>query len=212
MYFDIADPASTFRPSMFNSIVAPRPIGWISSLDPEGRTNLAPFSYFNAISATPPMVMFAANAPDDRAEKDTLANVRATGEFVCNFVSWDQREAMNQTSAPVPHGVDEFELAGLRKEASTKVKPPRVAGAPAHLECVLVQIVDFPPRAPGERQSSVVFGRVVAVHLADECIDGNGRFVTANARPVMRLGGFSYGTLDGVFDMRRPTGASPATG
>jgi flavin reductase (DIM6/NTAB) family NADH-FMN oxidoreductase RutF len=211
MYFDTTDLAS-FRHSLFNSIVAPRPIGWISSIDAAGRTNLAPFSYFNAISSTPPMVMFAANQPDDRTEKDTLANVRATGEFVANFVCWDQREAMNQTSTPVAHGVDEFALAGLAKIPSTKVKPPRVQGAPAHLECLVVRIVDFPPQAPGERTCGVVFGRVVAVHLDDAFVDENGRFVTASARPIVRLGGFSYATIADVFDMRRPTGASPAAG
>jgi flavin reductase (DIM6/NTAB) family NADH-FMN oxidoreductase RutF len=206
MYIDTSDIVH-FKNSIFNAIVAPRPIGWISTVSGSGVCNLAPFSYFNGISATPPMVMFAANAPEDRDEKDTLANVRATGEFVVNFVSWAHREAMNRTSAPVRHGVDEFEVAGLAKEPSAKVKPPRVAGAPAHLECAMLRIVDFPPQAPGERTSSVVFGRVVAVHIAEEFLDANGRFDTPGARPIARLGGFSYATLGEIFEMRRPTAA-----
>src|SRR5690606_22904809 len=136
------DPLSTsgFKRSLFNAIVAPRPIGWISTISHSGQVNLAPFSQFNLVSTAPPVVMFSCNTPDDRAEKDTLANVRETKEFVTNLVSWDLREAMNLTSTPCPHGVDEFELANLKKAPSVKVRAPRVADAPANLECELLQI------------------------------------------------------------------------
>jgi flavin reductase (DIM6/NTAB) family NADH-FMN oxidoreductase RutF len=200
------DPArsDTFKASLLNAIVAPRPIGWISTLDRRGVANLAPFSYFNAVSAAPPMVVFCSNQPADRQEKDTLANVREVPEFVANFASWALRESMNLSSAPAPRGISEFEFAGLTARPSTNVSPPAVAESPANLECTVVQIVDLEPTGPGERMSSLVIGRIVGVHLADEFVDENGRFDTAAARPVMRLGGFGYGTLGEVFDMPRP--------
>jgi flavin reductase (DIM6/NTAB) family NADH-FMN oxidoreductase RutF len=203
MFFQARDDAN-FRQSMFNSIVAPRPIGWISTMNAEGVPNLAPFAYFNGISSSPPMVMFACNAPADRPEKDTLANVRATGQFVTNFLSWDFREAMNKTSAMVPAGVDEFELAGLRKLESRMVKPPRVAGVPVAMECELERIVDIPPRYEGDRACGIVVGRVLCLHVADEFIDADGRFDTAAARPLTRLGGFMYATVGETCEIARP--------
>lgn len=193
-----------FRASIFNSIVAPRPIGWISSMDAQGRTNLAPFAYFNGISSSPPMVMFACNAPPDRKEKDTLANVRSTGEFVTNFVSWDFREAMNITSATVPAEVDEFDLAGLARVASTRVKPPRVAGVPVSMECEVERIVDIEPRHEDERACGVVVGRVLCLHVDERYIDADGRFDTMRARPLTRLGGFLYATVGECSEILRP--------
>jgi len=193
-----------FRASIFNSIVAPRPIGWISSMDAQGRTNLAPFAYFSGISSSPPMVMFACNAPPDRKEKDTLANVRSTGEFVTNFVSWDFREAMNITSATVPAEVDEFDLAGLARVASTRVKPPRVAGVPVSMECEVERIVDIEPRHEDERACGVVVGRVLCLHVDERYIDADGRFDTMRARPLTRLGGFLYATVGECSEILRP--------
>lgn len=193
--------APGFKRSIFNALVAPRPIGWISSLSAGGKANLAPFSQFNLVSTSPPVVMFACNTPEDRAEKDTVANVRATGEFVVNLVSWDLLEAMNATSAPLPHGVDEFEHAAIQKEMSVKVKPPRVAASPANLECRVIKIIQIEPEFPGETASTVVFGRVVGLHMKDEYIDAEGRFDTVKARPVTRLGGLQYGALGEVIEV-----------
>lgn len=200
------DPAGSeqFKPSILNALVAPRPIGWISTMDAQGRVNLAPFSYFNAISTTPPMVVFSANAPADRQEKDTLSNVRVVPEFVANFPCWDLRRAVNATSAPAPHGTSEFEIAALTPAPSMRVRPPRVAEAPANLECRVVQIVDLPAQGPGERHASLVIGRVVGIHIAEAYLDGEGRFYTEKARPIMRMGGFKYATLGEVFEMERP--------
>lgn len=198
------DTAKEWPNSIFNAIVAPRPIGWISTCDVAGNVNLAPFSYFNAISTTPPMVVFACNAPADRKEKDTLANVRATGEFCANLATFDLRHAMNMTSATVAAGRDEFELAGLEKAANTRIRAPRVAASPAALECVVIRIVDLMPEAPGERHCGLVIGRVVAVHVADEYITDAGRFDSALARPVARLGGYNYTALESLFEMGRP--------
>jgi len=200
------DPLKTpgFRRTIFNAIVAPRPIGWISSVGADGKPNLAPFSQFNLVSTSPPVVMFACNQPEDRQEKDTIVNVRETGEFVVNLVSWDLREQMNITSTPSPRGVDEFELAGLAKAECLQVKPPRVAASPANLECRVLQIVEIAPEFPGETPSTVVFGRVLGLHLRDDCIDAEGRFDTVKAQPTTRLGGNQYAGIGPVVEMASP--------
>ena len=194
-----------FKQSLFNAIVAPRPIGWISSLSSTGEANLAPFSHFNLVSTNPPVLIFSCNAAGDRPEKDTLANVRATGEFVTNLVTWDLRDAMNLTSMNAPHGIDEFDLAGLEKQPSVKVRPPRVAASPAQLECTLLQIVEVEPTRPGETRSSVVFGRVVGVHLRDDYLTAQGYFDVARARPLTRLGGSQYASIGELIELRRPS-------
>lgn len=209
MYIDPLD-SGQYRPSLFNSVVAPRPIGWISTVDADGTPNLAPFSYFNGISATPPMVMFACNAPDDRHEKDTIANVRATGEFVVNLATWTLREEMNRSSETVPHGVDEFMLAGIEKLASRVVRPPQVAASPVSMECKLLRICDFEPEHPGERRSSVAFGRVVSIRVADDYMDASGRFDVLKAAPIARLHGFNYLAARELFELTRPRGRAAA--
>lgn len=203
MEIDTRDPAQ-YKPSLFNSVVAPRPIGWISTMSSAGQANLAPFSFFNGISSTPPMVMFACNAPEDRHEKDTLINVRATGEFVANLATWALRDEMNMSSSTVPHGIDEFVLAGVSKRASRLVAPPQVAEAPVALECRVIRIVDFAPDGPNERRSGVVFGRVVSIRVDPEYLDGNGRFDVLKAAPIARLGGFHYLAVRDLFELVRP--------
>jgi len=203
MFFDPLT-APGFKRSIFNAIVAPRPIGWISSVAPDGRANLAPFSQFNLVSTAPPVVMFACNTPEDRDEKDTIANVKATGEFVVNLVSWGLREAMNLTSMPLPHGTDEFEHAAVQKAASVMVKPPRVAASPANLECRVIHWLRIEPDFPGETPSTVVFGRVVGLHIQDGYLDAQGRFDTVKAQPTTRLGGLQYATVGEVIEMKSP--------
>ncbi len=196
--------APGFKRSIFNAIVAPRPIGWISSIALDGRANLAPFSQFNLVSTAPPVVMFACNTPEDRDEKDTIANVKSTGEFVVNLVSWDLRDAMNLTSSPMAHGVDEFQHAGVEKAASVMVAPPRVAASPASLECRVIRLIRIEPEHPGETASTVVLGRVVGLHIKDGFLDEEGRFDTVKAQPATRLGGFQYATVGEVIEMRSP--------
>jgi len=200
------DPYTTpgFKRTIFNAIVAPRPIGWISSVGADGSVNLAPFSQFNLVSTAPPVVMFACNQPEDRDEKDTITNVRQTGEFVVNLVSWDLREAMNVTSMPTPRGVDEFELAGIAKGESLKVRPPRVAASPANLECKVLRIVEIEPEFAGETPSTVVFGRVLGLHIRDGYLDAEGRFDSVKAQPTTRLGGHQYATVGQVVEMAPP--------
>ena len=182
----------------FKAIVAPRPIGWISSLSTDGVANLAPYSYFNAVHDAPPMVMFSSTG-----WKDTVANVEATGEFVCNHVSHAMREAMNATSGPMPAGVSEFDIAGLEREASRTVDVPRVKGVAAALECRTVSITPL-ATVDGEMVGShLVVGQVTGVHLDDACIT-DGRFDAAKADAVMRMGYMDYSRLGELFAMQRP--------
>ena len=189
----------------FKAIVAPRPIGWVTTVDRDGVVNLAPFSFFNAISSDPPIVVYGANGTHeaDGGEKDSLRNVRETGEFVCNLATWELRNAMNLTSAPAPHGVDEMEAVGLARLPSRLVKPPRVAGSPAHLECKLHQLVELPADPRTGKRNVMVVGLVVGVHLDDAYVV-NGRFDVARARPIARLGYNDYAVVTETFEMTRP--------
>ena len=190
--------------TIYNAIVAPRPIGWISTQSADGKVNLAPFSHFNLVSTAPPVLIFSCNTPADRAQKDTLANVRATGEFVYNLATFDLREAVNKTSTPAEYGADEFEIAGLEKASSVNVKPPRVAASPANLECKVLRIVEIEPDEPGDTASNVVFGRVIGLHIRDEFMLANGRFDTIKARPLTRLGGIQYAPAGEIFELPIP--------
>ena len=189
----------------FKALVAPRPIGWITTVSAEGVVNLAPYSYFNAMATDPPVVVFGHNgAHAEGGAKDTLANIEATGEFVCNIATWDLREAMNRTSAPVPREVDEMALAGLEAEPARLVRPPRVKGAPAHFECVHLTTVALPCTVPGTLNRAV-FGRVVGVHI-DESVIVDGRVDVTRIRPIARLGYMDYTVVERVFTMDRPGG------
>jgi flavin reductase (DIM6/NTAB) family NADH-FMN oxidoreductase RutF len=182
----------------FKAIVAPRPIGWISSLDAEGHANLAPYSFFNAISSRPDIVMFSSSG-----RKDSVSNIEATGEFVCNLATWELREAVNLSSATLPAGESEFAATGLRTATSRLVKPPRVADAPAALECKLLkseELSDLEGRSAGH---FVVFGEVVGVHIGDDFIR-DGRFDMAKARTIARCGYMDYAAVESLFEMVRP--------
>jgi flavin reductase (DIM6/NTAB) family NADH-FMN oxidoreductase RutF len=185
----------------FKALVAPRPIGWISTLDAEGRRNLAPYSFFNAIADSPPMVLYSSNGTKTgpvTERKDTAANIRATGEFVVNVVPYALHEAMNRSSAPLPAGVDEFEAAGLTPAPSHEVAPPRVAEAPAALECRVWRIIDLPGEA-----NTLVIGTVVGIHIDDRVIRDGMVDVTRYA-PVARLGYLDYAAVHEVFQLARP--------
>ena len=180
--------------------MAPRPIGWVSSIDLQGRPNLAPYSFFNAISSFPPMVFFTSEG-----RKDSLINVEATGEFVCNLVNAALAQAMNTTSAAVAHGVDEMVLAGLPAAPSTVVKPPRVADALAALECKLLQVIQLAGLDGEKLDTWVVMGEVVGVHINPAYLK-DGIFDTAAARPIARCGyRGDYTEVTSLFEMIRPT-------
>lgn len=189
----------------FKAIVAPRPIGWVTTVSRAGSVNLAPFSFFNAVASDPPVVVYGANGTHeaDGGEKDSLRNVRETGEFVCNLATWELRSQMNLTSTPAPPGTDEMQAVGLERLASRLVKPPRVAGSPAHLECKLHQVVDLPPDPRNGARNTMVVGVVIGIHI-DDAFVVNGRFDTARARPIARLGYNDYAVVTEAFEMKRP--------
>jgi flavin reductase (DIM6/NTAB) family NADH-FMN oxidoreductase RutF len=181
-----------------NALVAPRPIGWISSLSAEGVANLAPYSYFNLMASRPPVVVFGSGLV-----KDSQRNIEATGEFVCNIAGWDLREEMNQSSAQVGADVDEFALAGLETAPSTLVRPPRVRRALAALECRYVQTVPLPTGTERPHFFQMVIGLVVGVHIDDSVIT-NGLVDVTRIRPLSRLGYMDYAVVNEVFAMQRP--------
>jgi len=183
----------------FKAIVAPRPIGWISSRDAEGRLNLAPYSYFNAVCDRPPLVMFSSGG-----WKDSVSNIQATGEFVCNLVTRRLAEKMNLTSASLPHGVSEFEFAELDAAPSRIVRPPRVAEAPAALECKLVRIVQLHGADGTPLEQYVTFGEVVGVHIQRAFLK-DGLFDLLATHPIQRAGYTADYTEATVgFQMKRP--------
>jgi flavin reductase (DIM6/NTAB) family NADH-FMN oxidoreductase RutF len=184
----------------FKAIVAPRPIGWISSVDAEGRVNLAPYSFFNAFCESPPIVGFASGG-----RKDTQSNVEATREFVANLATRRHAEAMNRTSAPFPHGVNEFEMAGLTAAPSRIVKPPRVADAPAALECKFLMALPLKDLAGRPTPSTLILGQVVGVHI-DPAYLKDGLFDMVTAGTIARCGyRGDYVEVTRLFEMVRPT-------
>lgn len=189
--------------SPFKSCVVPRPIGWISTVSPEGIYNLAPYSQFQNLTFDPPYVMFAANQNTLGKRKDSVVNTEQTGEFVYNMATYDLRDAMNRSAAEVPPDIDEFELAGLTKAASIRVKPYRVAESPIQFECRYHQTI----RLPGNGLMGtvdIVIGRVLMVHIKDEVIGSDGRLDILKIRPLARLGYYDYTTVDSIFEMVIP--------
>lgn len=183
----------------FKAIVAPRPIGWISTLDREGRANLAPYSFFNGVCDQPKIIMFAS-----AGMKDSAANARDTGEFTFNFVSSSMQDVMNISSAGFAHGVSEFEKAGLAMEAGETVTCPRVAGVPAALECKTLDIINPTTLSGDKALYHLVLGQVTGVYLNDSMISADGRFDLMKADPILRAGYRDYVTLDRLFELKRP--------
>ncbi|KAA9008057.1 flavin reductase family protein [Histidinibacterium aquaticum] len=183
----------------FNAIVTPRPIGWISTRGTTG-DNLAPYSFFNAVAYTPPQVMFASTSTkEDRGDtKDSVAQIRESGVFAVNIVSYALRHAMNASSASLPADQDEFAHAGLEKAQCETIDCPYVAEAPAVLECKLTQIVQLPGEA-----NFVSFGEVVGVHIRDELLD-EGFLDITRYQPLTRLGYKDYSRITDLFSLDRP--------
>jgi flavin reductase (DIM6/NTAB) family NADH-FMN oxidoreductase RutF len=193
-----------FKHTIYNALVVPRPIGWISTMSPEGVVNLAPFSFFNSLSGDPPCVMYCPNGwkKGTHEAKDSLTNVEATGEFVFNMCTYDLREQMNITAAHVPSSVDEMAEAGLEAAPCKLVKPPRVLASPIALECLYLQTVQLPESSDG-RPNHVVIGHVVGIHVDDDVIS-DGIIDIHKLKPLARLGYLDYATIDNVFAINRP--------
>lgn len=186
------------RYKLLTGTVVPRPIGWISTVDEEGRRNLAPFSYFQIASATPPVLLFSAGQRDG-APKDSVRNALATGGFVAHIADVALLDAMNVSSAEAPPEVDEFDLAGLEAAPSDTVAAPRVTAAPVAFECELLHHYDVP-----DGGNTVVFGRVRVAHLRDDLVGDDGRIDLRALNPIARLAGTVYGTLGELMDVARP--------
>jgi len=187
--------------------VAPRPIAWVSTMSPSGQHNLAPFSFFNVVCVDPPLLAFSPGLrrpkqPEiARGEaKDTLRNIRETGEFVVNVVTYDLREAMNSTSGEYAPSVDEFELAKLTPEPSKIVRPPKVAESPVSFECKLNQILDF---SPAPTSGSLVIGQIVSIHINDANLK-DGKLDRNSLDLIGRMGGLQYTRTTQRFEMVRP--------
>jgi len=198
----IIDPTDIPPQTMYRLLigaVVPRPIAFVSTMSRDGRLNLAPFSFFNTFCADPPVVGFAPtwrNPP-----KDTIANVRATSEFVVNIAGEDIAEAMNVCSGEYPPEIDEFQMSRLTPVPSAVVAPPRVKESKISMECMLLQIIDFSEKPQG---GSLVLGRVVRMHVDDEIIDGHYRIDADGLRAIGRMGGTDYTRTRDRFSMPRP--------
>jgi len=200
MFYEPAKRNHGLPHSPLKAIVAPRPIGWISSLSLDGVANLAPYSFFNMICEAPPMVMFTSVG-----RKDSVANIDATGEFVCNLTTLDLVDAVNLTSTPAPPHVSEFDVAGLARAPSHLVKPPRVAASPCALECVHVETVHLKTRTGKDTSHFMVIGEVVGVYIADDAIV-DGRVDIDRLKVIARCGYLDYAPVDRLIERERPPG------
>jgi len=190
--------SSTAVYKLLISSVVPRPIAWVSSVDADGVANLAPFSYFMAITDDPPTIAFSCS-PRAGNRKDTLRNVEATGEFVVNVVDDDRAEQMNLSSGDYPPELDEFALTKLTPAPSVVVKAPRVAEAPISMECKVVRILPV-------GRAHLTLGEIVQWHVRDDVYDAaTGRLDMHRLRPVGRLTGNLYSHIHDIFEMKRPS-------
>jgi len=199
MYFDPRDKEYPLKHDPLTTLVVPRPIGWISTINRNGLVNLAPYSFFNAIASRPPFVMFSS-----AGRKHSQTNTEESGEFVHSLTTWELREEMNITSADVSADVSEVDLARLEMAPSIAVKPPRVKRSPVAFECKYVKTVDLPATDGKANPYSIVIGQVIGIYIADEVII-DGKVDLTSARAIARLGGLDqYTSVDHVFKMKRP--------
>lgn len=202
--FNPTELAQQERYKLLIGCVVPRPIGWISSISPAGEPNLAPYSFFNAVSAAPPVLMFCPANKRDGTPKDSFANVLTeadggTGEFVINIVSEHIAKQMAATAEPLPHGESEFDLAALTPIPSDVVRPPRVAEARASFECRTMHVLRLAPEQPGG--GNLVLGEIVRMHLEDGLVNERFHVDAAKLEAIGRMGGFAYARTRERFDM-----------
>ncbi|HEX3149403.1 MAG TPA: flavin reductase family protein [Gemmataceae bacterium] len=182
-------------------VVTPRPIAWVTTIDAAGRVNLAPFSFFNAFGANPPVVVFSPTLRRDATKKDTLLNLEVVGEFVVHASVASLAEKVNQSSKELPHGESEVELVGLHTLPSIKVKPPRLAEAPVAMECTLRQIISI---GSGSIAANLVIGEVLIMHIDDAVLDEKGRVDPRKLKTVARLGADFWCHTTDLFEQKRP--------
>jgi flavin reductase (DIM6/NTAB) family NADH-FMN oxidoreductase RutF len=201
MQIDVAHTAVLDVYHTLVGVVTPRPIAWVTTVDAAGRVNLAPFSFFNAFGANPPVVVFSPTRRRDASKKDTLLNIEATGEFVVHAAVASLAEKVNLTSTELPPGESELELAGLHTVRSVKVKPPRVVESPVAMECRVRQIV---PVGDGPIAANLVIGEVLMIHVDDAVLDANGKVDPRKLQTVARLGGDYWCHTSDLFEQKRP--------
>jgi flavin reductase (DIM6/NTAB) family NADH-FMN oxidoreductase RutF len=194
-----ADTVAVYRALV--GVVTPRPIAWVTTVDKLGQVNLAPFSFFNTFGANPPVVVFSPTLRRDGSKKDTLRNLDSVGEFVVSVAVEDLAEQVNATSKELPPGVSEADYVGLTLEPSIKVRPPRVAASPVHLECRVRQII---PIGDGPIAANLVIGEVLLIHIADSVLDDRGAVDPRKLRTIARLGGDYFCRSTDLFEMERP--------
>ena len=201
MFYDALENKHGLRHDPFKALIVPRPVGWVTTIGNDGICNIAPYSFFNALSDRPHYVVIGS-----AGRKDTLRNIEETGEFTCSLSTYELRDQMNVTSAPFPAGVDEYPMAGLTAIASSLVKPPRVKESPASFECKFWRAIDLPAAVPGGRPgNAAIIGLVIGIHINDEFVK-DGIVDTAAMRPIARMGYMEYNvvTPETTFSIDRP--------
>ena len=200
----LIDPATANVLDVYHAlvgIVTPRPIAWATTVDAKGCVNLAPFSFFNAFGANPPLVVFSPTLRRDATKKDTLLNLEVVGEFVLNAAVQELAEQVNLSAKELPYGESELALTGLTTRPSLKVRPPRLAQSPTALECRVRDILNY---GHGPIAPNLVVGEVVAIHIDDEVLDETGRVDPRLLRTVARLGGEYWCRTTDLFEQKRP--------
>ena len=201
MLIDVAESDALAVYHALVGVVTPRPIAWVTSVDVQGRVNLAPFSFYNTFGGHPPVVVFSPNRRPGGGKKDTLRNIEETGEFVINAAVAELADQVNLSSTGLPPGESEVELTGLTTIPSIKVKPPQIEESPIHLECKLLQIVQIGASA---KSANLIVGQIMLMHIADRILDDRGRIDPRKLRAIGRLGGTYYSHSDEPFEMKRP--------
>ncbi len=201
MFYETLDNNHGLPRDPFKALIAPRPIGWITTLSKDGICNIAPYSFFNAVSEKPHYIVVGSSG-----RKDTQINIEETGEFTCSLATYELRDEMNVTSAPFPYGVDEYPIANLTATASQMVKPPRVKQSPAAFECKHWRTIQLPAADPcGKPGNALIIGRVVGIYIDDSMIK-EGFVDTGGMRPIARMGYMDYSvvTPETMFTINRP--------
>ena len=201
MFYEVTDKNDWL--THFKSLIVPRPIGWISSKNNEGQINLAPYSFFNAIATIPPMVVIGPGGYSKSGNnKDTLLNIKNNPEFVCNFVRWDVKDIMNESSYSFDNNESEVEKLNIETEDSTMVSIPRVKLSPAHFECTLFKIIDLPSDSKGN-PNHLIIGNIIGINISDKIIK-NDRIDIGELKPISRMGYDEYALINTIFSMKRP--------
>ncbi len=201
MLIDFSHLAPRDAYAWMTATILPRPIAWVSTLSAEGRTNLAPFSFFQGITSSPPTLMISPVNTRDGTEKDTVRNLAQVPEFTVGLVSFALAEKMNATAASLPYGESESDAFGVEMAPSTQVRPPRVLAAPVSFECRVSQVVNI---GEGPFAAHVVFGRILLAHVRDEVLGADGRPDAGKLDLVARLGGSAYARTTDRFELKRP--------